>query len=263
MRFCLFSLFALLLACGSPDQSGSSMMDDQIPAAGPPRSPGSADQGAAQVCTGMAMAGLGVSIYYDLGAERGASVTMISESGETELLVSFTPELEGWRIEEGGAVRLAHRQALSGAWEKSGNFRVLLQQNGKILEEKQVTIPQGDCHVEGQSLSFTIAAREPYVLDPSKEYYPLDGGSLLILDPSTARASIEGTDQTWQDVEIVRQLDEHRTEGQAASMSKVLESEPAGKNIFASFHERGIDRGPLPSGQFRDLGERKLFGRMQ
>jgi hypothetical protein len=167
--------------------------------------------------------------------------------------------LEGFRIQESNGIRYAFVQYLSGAFERSGKFRVDLKVAGQTIEQRDIFIKSGECHVEAQSLSFQVKSTQALMLNPSMEYFPLDSGAVIERDPKTSAAKNLTTNKVYLSSEIIREIIEESSGDRPVSSGIRPEKEVSGKVLLGRFNEKGIDRGSLPAGKIKDSGTRRLY----
>ncbi|MCX6127754.1 MAG: hypothetical protein NTX25_01660 [Proteobacteria bacterium] len=218
--------------------------------------------GAEGVCDSSAHYGLNVNLKFELGTRPDVIVTLHGKDGD-EVLQSFSDEIEGWRIKDAAGIKLAFVKNLSGAVEKTGEFKLELKVGGKITEQKDITLKMDGCHVEGQSLSFDIPSTAPLTLESGKDYYPLNGGSVMAVDPSTGIAQLLSSTKTFKALEIIRIITEETSNGEVASFGRRPERTAPSKTLLGQFNEQGVDRGPLPTVPAVKVGDtdaRLLYG---
>jgi hypothetical protein len=216
--------------------------------------------GPGEVCDARAVAGVNVEVFFELGASRDVTVR-ISSDGYEETLESFPGSLRGIRKKEGDLIHLGYISSYAGAFERAGTYLVEVMRSNQVIERKTVSVRQEKCHVGGESVSFHLLASTPFLKTPGKEYYPLDGGYLLVRDSSIGTAEFVGSTKIWRETEIVRLLWEEITSGDTVSAGSRLEREPIEKQEIGRFSEIGFVSSISKAGNPKDEGGRVIFGK--
>jgi len=225
-----------------------------------------------RACTSMAAVGLQVEVLFSPGLPQSGTVRLTGGLEPEEYEIggpdSFPQEYSGIRIKGAdGKIGVWQLTSVGGAVEKPGTYQVLVKANGQEFKKENVVVKSDECHVIPTSVSFEVSGPGQIPMDPTKEYYPLDGGKkLLELDSQTKIGKIVGSRTTYTEVEVVRILMVTTTSGSGPSSTAMAglqpEKEVVGKTKLGSFSERNIDRGPLPKGDVRDDGAREIYGKL-
>ncbi len=241
------------------DQSTQEPTYDNNPPVTPPTGYPNPDE----ICNNMAVYGLNVEVFRPLGRPPATVQLKLIRAEGAEILDSFEIEKQqGQRKQEGTTLQLGHSQNFSGAVEKSGSFSLEFWVDQKRVSSQALVLEKDKCHVIPQSLKLTIPSDTPFSLDPSKDYYPLDGGSLLIVDRTSKAGQIQGQTRSFSNIEIVRVMSITEDNGEVSSYREEPERVPAGKILIGTLQESGIDRGPLGSQNKKDTGRRQIYGQL-
>jgi hypothetical protein len=165
------------------------------------------------------------------------------------------------RILENGTVKLSHFLTYVGAFEQTGHHVLSLKVDGMVVDKRDLTLLSDGCHVIGQSIEFTVQPKTPMVLDPSQDYYPLDGGQILAVDVKDGGAKLLGTAKSWTAAEIIREVSLEIHDNGVVSISWGLEKKSQYLTSIGTFYEKGFDRGPLINPVSQDTGGREIFGK--
>lgn len=156
-----------------------------------------------------------------------------------------------------GAIK--HGLAKSFLFEKpllgTNTYQIVLTNpaDNKEIERKsvEVTLTRDRCGhgtvTTLENVQFNLDSPVDAQLDPSKEYLPLDDGSILVVDPSTKTASKLGTNQTYTEIEVVRVFNLEYQTAKTFGVQVHEERVVSNKIKLGEFTEIGIDRGPLPT----------------
>jgi hypothetical protein len=218
----------------------------------------SAETLASGTCDARAASGLNVTVFVPLGEQPQIELLDAFE-GQLDIL-SNLGGLKGSRILENGTVKLSHFLTYVGAFEQIGNHVLSLKVDGIVVDKRELTLLSDGCHVIGQSIAFTVQPKTPIVLDPSQDYYPLDGGQILAVDGKDGSAKLLGTTKSWTAIEIIREVSLETHDKGVVSISWDLEKKSQYPTSIGSFYEKGFDRGPLINPVSQDTGRREIFG---
>ena len=219
----------------------------------------SADTLASGTCDARAASGLSVSVFMPLGEQPQIELLDVYE-GQLDTL-SNMGGLKGSRILENGTVKLSHFLTYVGAFEQIGDHVLSLKVDGVVVDKRELTLQSDGCHVIGQSIEFAVPSKTPMVLDPTLDYYPLDGGQILAVDAKEGSAKLLGTTKSWTATEIIREVSLETHDKGVVSISWNLEKKSQYPTSIGSFYEKGVDRGPLVNPVSQDTGRREIFGK--
>ena len=219
----------------------------------------SSDTAARGNCDKRAVSGLNVAVFIPLGEHPQIEVTD-AHVDQIEALNNYGG-LKGSRILEEGTEKLAHFHDYAGAFEQPGDHLLTLKVDGIVVEKRELTLLWDGCHVIGQNVAFTVQPKTPMVLDPSQEYYPLDGGQVLTVDIKDGSARLVGSSKSWTATEVIREVSLEIHDNDVVSISWGPEKKSQYPTSIGTFYEKGYDRGPLTNPASLDTGRREIFGK--
>ena len=208
-------------------------------------------------CSTMARVGLVVDVSMELGQRREARV-LLRQDGKEEVLTAH--ELQGRRVFKDGVMTLDHTLIFIGAFERLGRFQVVIEVDGREFAQRDIVLVSDGCHVIQQRLRFDLKSPAPLTLDPAFDYYPLDGGDVLVVARQTGAAQLLSSQEKFTATDIVREVIVEESGPDTASIKWVLERPSKFKRSLGRFHEAGVDRGPLLIPVSKDSGLREVFG---
>lgn len=213
-------------------------------------------------------ASVAADIFYNYAIQQNMQIKIIAPDGREAWMGN-----KRWMDDESAALPIGFRKkaadgSLSWGWMQTlyhssilqgkNLYRfILLDANAKQeLESKSITVThtKDECGFPNVELSepieFTLTSAPSDPIDSSKEYLPLEDGSVIALDANTGIANVVGGSKTWTDIEIVRVIDVKTTfqnsGGVTNSTESLEERAVVDKTRVGRLIEFGIDRGPLP-----------------